>query len=467
MRFKALELLLLAQSASIIASSALCAREPTVEPTIQAKRLSQRLSPRPSWFIGAYHPSRPYPSSLERNKECYVKSHNDGKTDDSPYILQAIHACDHGGHVVFPKGIHYIIGTALNLTFLSHIDIDIQGYIQFTNDTDYWQASAFKQIFQNVTTFQLGGEDVNVYGGGTLDGNGQVWYDLYAQDIYILRPVLFGTIGLKSGSISNLNLIYSPQYYNFVANSSDVLFSNIAISGFSKSSNTAKNTDGWDTYRSDGITIQNSTINNGDDCVSFKPNSTNMLVQNLQCNGSHGISVGSLGQYVGETDLVENVYVYNVSMSNASDGARIKVWPGSPAELSGDLQGGGGTGAVRNVTYDTMSVENVAYGIEVTQCYGQKNITLCNQFPVRSPLIVSTLTITDVVFKNFHGTTDGSYSPLVGNLVCSSPNVCANITASGIEIVSPTGTNLFTCLDIDEAMLAVNCTTLNKGYNKL
>ena len=113
-----------------------------------------------------------------------------------------------------------------------------------------------------------------------------------------------------------------------------------------------------------------------------------MLVQNLQCNGSHGISVGSLGQYVGETDLVENVYVYNVSMSNASDGARIKVWPGSPAELSGDLQGGGGTGAVRNVTYDTMSVENVAYGIEVTQCYGQKNITLCNQFPVRSPLIV-------------------------------------------------------------------------------
>ena len=123
MRFKALELLLLAQSASIIASSALCAREPTVEPTIQAKRLSQRLSPRPSWFIGAYHPSRPYPSSLERNKECYVKSHNDGKTDDSPYILQAIHACDHGGHVVFPKGIHYIIGTALNLTFLSHIDI--------------------------------------------------------------------------------------------------------------------------------------------------------------------------------------------------------------------------------------------------------------------------------------------------------------------------------------------------------
>lgn len=54
------------------------------------------------------------------------------------------------------------------------------------------------------------------------------------------------------------------------------------------------------------------------DCVSFKPNSTEILVQNLHCNGSHGISVGSLGQYKGEIDIVENVLVFNVSMFNAS-----------------------------------------------------------------------------------------------------------------------------------------------------
>jgi galacturan 1,4-alpha-galacturonidase len=131
------------------------------------------------------------------------------------------------------------------MQYSTHTSTDIQGYIQFTNDTDYWQANSFKQIFQNATTFfQLGGEDVNVYGGGTLDGNGQVWYDLYASNALILRPILFGTIGLKGGSISDLNLRYSPQYYNFVANSSDVIFSNITISGYSKSKNTAKNTDG-------------------------------------------------------------------------------------------------------------------------------------------------------------------------------------------------------------------------------
>jgi len=55
--------------------------------------------------------------------------------------------------------------------------------------------------------------------------------------------------------------------------------------------------------------IQNSVIDNGDDCVSFKPNSTDVVVQGLRCNGSHGISVGSLGQYKGEVDIVKNLYV--------------------------------------------------------------------------------------------------------------------------------------------------------------
>ncbi|KAF7966000.1 hypothetical protein HWV62_40503 [Athelia sp. TMB] len=349
------------------------------------------------------------PKSITRTKTCVVPAFGNG-TDDSAAILKAFHTCNSGGSVVLSANKTYTIGTALDLTFLRHVDWVIEGTIQFTNDTDYWQANSFKQIFQNATTFfQLGGEDVNVYGGGTIDGNGQVWYDLYAQNIYILRPVLFGTIGLKGGSISDLKLRYSPQYYNFVANSSDVVFSGIDISGASISANVAKNTDGWDTYRSSNIVIQNSHINNGDDCVSFKPNSTEIIVQNLVCNGSHGISVGSLGQYAGEVDIVENVYVYNISMSDASDGARIKVWPGVPSALSGDLQGGGGLGSVNNITYDTMTVSNVDYAVELTQCYGQSNLTLCNQFP-------SNVTISNVLIKNFSGTTSKKYEPIVGTL---------------------------------------------------
>ncbi|GAT18805.1 exopolygalacturonase X [Aspergillus luchuensis] len=375
---------------------------------------------------GPKKPFRPLPTSQSRDKTCHVRSHGDG-TDDSDYILSALNQCNHGGKVVFDEDKEYIIGTALNMTFLKNIDLEVLGTILFTNDTDYWQANSFKQGFQNATTFfQLGGEDVNMYGGGTINGNGQVWYDLYAEDDLILRPILMGIIGLNGGTIGPLKLRYSPQYYHFVANSSNVLFDGIDISGYSKSDNEAKNTDGWDTYRSNNIVIQNSVINNGDDCVSFKPNSTNILVQNLHCNGSHGISVGSLGQYKDEVDIVENVYVYNISMFNASDMARIKVWPGTPSALSADLQGGGGSGSVKNITYDTALIDNVDWAIEITQCYGQKNTTLCNEYP-------SSLTISDVHIKNFRGTTSGSEDPYVGTIVCSSP-------------------------DVDESLLSVNCT---------
>lgn len=180
--------------------------------------------------------------------------------------------------------------------------------------------------------------------------------------------------------------------------------------------------------------------------MSFKPNSTDIVVQNLACDGSHGISVGSLGQYMGEVDIVENVYVYNISMKNASDGARIKVWPSSYTPFQPSLSGGGGSGYVKNVTYDTFYNEGNDWAIEVTQCYGNKNLTLCNQHPVselwsRMPQFPwlnfrftywifckltpgqSNMILSDITFKNFWGTTSKKNDPQVGTLVCSDPSV--------------------------------------------
>ena len=73
-----------------------------------------------------YSPQRPYKkmhASPKRTKKCVVKSHNDFKTDDSDYILKAVQKCNDGGHVLFPEGTTYVIGTALDLTGLRRIDI--------------------------------------------------------------------------------------------------------------------------------------------------------------------------------------------------------------------------------------------------------------------------------------------------------------------------------------------------------
>ncbi|CAL5868714.1 uncharacterized protein PFLUO_LOCUS2941 [Penicillium psychrofluorescens] len=341
---------------------------------------------------------------------------------------------------------------------MKNIDLDIQGYIQFTDNTTYWQDNSFQFIFQNATSFWLwGGEGVAVYGGGTINGNGQVWYDLYAENPVLNRPSLIGIEGLHNSVISNLNLRQSPTYHFFMANSSEVVIDGLSLISVSSSDNEAANTDGIDTYRSNNVALQNWVVNNGDDCVSFKPNSTNMLVQNMHCNGSHGISVGSLGQYENTYSIVENVYVYNVSMVSALTGARVKVWPNTPSSEAADLQGGGGSGRVNNIVFDTFTVKDVDYAIELDQCYGQSNLTLCYENP-------SPLNISNVVFKNFQGTASSKYAPDIATFACSSNTSCSNIQAMNINVQGPEG-SLAYCNDVDESSLVgVNCTGPYKGF---
>ena len=80
----------------------------------------------------------------------------------------------------------------------------------------------------------------------------------------------------------------------------------------------------------------------------------------IKCTGSHGISIGSLGQYVGEVDIVENIHVYNVSMIQSGTSARIKVWQDAIPNADGTIpqSSGGGSGYVRNVTYSNMHDTN-------------------------------------------------------------------------------------------------------------
>lgn len=113
---------------------------------------------------------------------------------------------------------------------------------------------------------------------------------------------------------------------------------------------------------------------------------------------------------------------------------------------------------VKNITYDTMFIDNVDYAIEVDQCYGQKNLTLCLEFP-------SPLTISDILFKNFKGKTSKEYQPEIGTFACSSENACSNIVATDINVLSPNGTKDAYCLNVDEETLDVKCGGPFLGFN--
>jgi galacturan 1,4-alpha-galacturonidase len=81
------------------------------------------VSRRPTLNPMPYTPRVPFPSPPKRTRVCTVETHGDGITDDSQNILTAFHACNGGGHVLFPRGKTFIIGTAMDWTFLKNIDI--------------------------------------------------------------------------------------------------------------------------------------------------------------------------------------------------------------------------------------------------------------------------------------------------------------------------------------------------------
>ncbi|TRX98562.1 hypothetical protein FHL15_000636 [Xylaria flabelliformis] len=386
------------------------------------------------------------PVSSPRTKTCSVTALGGGE-DDASQILDAFHNCNSGGTIVLDGD--YTIATALDLTFLDSVDVALSGSITFKADINYWVANSFKYDFQSSTAFwKIGGKDVNIYGGGVgvIDGNGQPWWDGFASNSSLLRPISLVLDGLQGGSVTGIRMINPPNWFNLIANSSDILISDMVLTAKSSNSNPVKNSDGWDTYRSDHVVIQNSVIDNTDDCVSFKPNSTNIVVQGLNCHGSHGISVGSLGQYVEQYDIVENVYIYNNTMSDASDAARIKVWPGVHSDFEPILSGGGGSGYVKNITYEKYESTNNDWAIEVNQCYGQSNKTLCELYP-------SNMTISDIYFIDIWGTTSSKYDPKVGTLVCSSPEQCYNFYAKNVSVTSPKGKSQWVCSNFDTSGL--------------
>jgi len=171
---------------------------------------------------------------------------------------------------------------------------------------------------------------------------------------------------------------------------------------------------------------------NGDDCVSFKPNSTNIFVDHLVCDGSHGVSVGSLGQYPGEFDIVENVTVSNIQMLNAQNGVRIKSWAGPNV----------GSGLVRNIHYSNWQESNVDNPIIIDSCY-MTNASVCAKYPSKVPT-------ENVYISNINGTSSGNKKSVVVNLNCSPGGTCTNINLNDITLSPPAqdGPATYSCANV-------------------
>jgi galacturan 1,4-alpha-galacturonidase len=126
------------------------------------------------------------------------------ETDDvSTAFLEGLKKANDGGLLHLEKGKKYIIAKKLDLSFLNNVYVKLDGEIKFTNDIKYWQANNFYHPFQKSISFWVwGGKDIKIYGSGTMNGNGQAWYDGFAgKEILVCFHLFCVIIVLMSSNL--------------------------------------------------------------------------------------------------------------------------------------------------------------------------------------------------------------------------------------------------------------------------
>ncbi|KAI8158979.1 Alpha-L-rhamnosidase rgxB [Colletotrichum sp. SAR 10_70] len=320
----------------------------------------------------------------------------------------------------------------MSTTDLENTQIEIHGTLLWSNDTDYWLSHPQPTGFQNGSAaWFLGGKNVTVdgFGYGTLDGNGQVWYNLVkGQSNYPDRPHALAIWKATDMAVRNLRMVQSQMWTMTIMWSKNVLFDGIYINSTSSNGYPARNTDGADTINSDHITFRNMYIRNGDDAIALKGNSTNILVEDSTFDRSLGIAFGSLGQYKGVFEKVENVTVRRIKGLKTRYGAYVKTWTGDQVSYPPN-GGGGGIGYLRNATlsnFNLTQTQQVPFVIgQCTSYSGEKGDCESSMFK-----------ISEMTVRGWVGDGASSY---VADMDCSeAAGGCDNITIEDVALTNTT-----------------------------
>ncbi|PQE06018.1 alpha-L-rhamnosidase rgxB protein [Rutstroemia sp. NJR-2017a BBW] len=252
-------------------------------------------------------------------------------SDDAPAILSAFKTCGKGGTIVFQNHT-YTINSIMNTTGLSNCNIEIHGTLLWSTNITYWLNHSMPLGYQNQSTvWYLGGDNIKVdgFGYGTLDGNGQAWYD-FVKGIsnYPNRPQALAIYKTTNSVFQGLRFVQSQMWTMTVLKSDGVLLQNIYVNSTSSSGSPARNTDGADTIYSNNIHFDQWTVVNGDDSISLKANSTNILITNSTFYNGLGVAIGSIGQYKGVWETIENVTASHITFYKTLHGGYVKTWTG-------------------------------------------------------------------------------------------------------------------------------------------
>ncbi|GMY32969.1 polygalacturonase-like isoform X1 [Fagus crenata] len=327
----------------------------------------------------------------------------DGKSDSTQAFLSAWKfACASvkPATIYVPAGSFYLRQVAFSGPCKNNaIIIRIDGTLVAPSDFRVIGNSGNWVLFEHV--------DGVTISGGILDGRGTGLWACKASG----KSCPSGATTLEFSNSNNivvsaLTSLNSQMFHIVVNGCHNVKMQDVKVTAAGNS----PNTDGIHVQLSSTITILNSKIRTGDDCISIGPGTTNLWIENVACGPGHGISIGSLGKDQQEVG-VQNVTVKTVTFTGTQNGLRIKSW-GRPSN-----------GFARNILFQHAVMVNVQNPIVIDQnyCPGNKGC----------PGQASGVKVSDVTYQDIHGT---SAIEVAVKFDCSSGNPCSRIRLENVKL---------------------------------
>ncbi|VAH36817.1 unnamed protein product [Triticum turgidum subsp. durum] len=250
-----------------------------------------------------------------------------GVDDDTKALVAAWKkACGTPGTVtlVIPPGTYYIGPAhfhgpceALAITFL------LQGVLMAATDLKRFGNDWIE--FGWVTNLTVVGQN-----GGVIDGQGAASWPFnkcpVRKDCKVL-PTSVMFLNNQNTVVRDITSVNSKFFHIALLHNNNMRMSNLRIHAPENS----PNTDGIHIERNTGVIISDSRIGTGDDCISIGQGNHNIYIARVHYGPGHGMSVGSLGRYVGEGD-VTSIHVTDMTFQGTMNGVRIKTWENSPTK---------------------------------------------------------------------------------------------------------------------------------------
>jgi polygalacturonase len=264
-------------------------------------------------------------------------------SDDTSRLQTALTGCENTG-----KSVVLAVSGSNNAFFSKELNVTGEALVVNSGVTLYGSTAYESQSeLLNIT-----GNNSGLYGPGTVDGRGDLLSSGSAR--------LVQTKNVNNLIIYNVTLSQSIKPNLYIEGGNGATIWSLSV----RTPATRANADGVDIDSITNVTLNQSSIEAGDDGIAVKTNSSaasNITVENTRIYGTHGLSIGSQ-TFDGVTNvLFNNDYVYGNDLSGTASTDANAI------NIKTDPECGG---HVDKVLYKNICMTNAKHLIVFDTAYG-------------------------------------------------------------------------------------------------